>query len=487
MASHSIIRIGINLLLLWLLLLPVHILIGGRMYPDGILNNVDTALFMYGILLVLIVLYAENIRWGFYFASMIVMANFFSIIPTWVYTVEGVLRIEDLAMLITVAVLFFKKPERSVRPEIFPAFILVIAGFVAFQYMYSVIIIGESPWASLREIRPYLHYLWFFFPFFIFTRSDEITHYLVFLLIGTMVNALIYVWQVVYHIDLGYIISRPFMTLAGGIGWRVWQGMPDLLLPALVFFFIRIFVGSRYTFGYITGLMVLLICLFLTGNRTFMIAFPLAIIGGMYLYARPSPAQIFRSVTFIIIGGMVFMGSIALASKLMGVDNIFFARFDQTHRTVTDMIIHDPNLLGRLSLLVSVISTVNETNPLLGLGFIGVETELAHKAGIEYLGTYLIRTRDAGMAAIIGQGGWVFFGLTLSFLVWVSVILYRIARSRLHPVLNLLPIALISFIAGQTLLSITTFGLTSTQVTSTIGIGLACTELLYRFESERSR
>lgn len=484
MLTKPFLRIGINLFLLSLLFIPVHMIIGGDLYPYGIVNNIDTSVFMYFILIVLIVLYAENILWGFFFASMIALTNFFSIIPSWLYKIEGVLRVDDLALLVTIAVLLIKAPPRTIRPRKFTNFIFVILGFVMFQYAYTVFVVGEHPWMALREIRPYVHYLWFFLPFYVFREGAEVIRYLSMLLIGTVVNALVYMPQVIFHIDLGYVDTTILETLGGEVGWRVWQGIPDLILPALLFFLIMIFVKREYDIWYIAGFSVLLLCLFLTSSRSLMLTIPVAVLGGTLLYLRPAFSEFFRHAALIAMTAIVFIGGIAIASKLMGVENILFARFDETRPTIEKMFSRDANLIVRLSLLTSIITAVHSVNPLLGLGFIGIGTDLARSIGIEYFGEFLIRNNDIGLATIIGQGGWIFFALTYGIMVVICVKLYRFSGYRSHHILHILSISLICYILAQIPLSVTSFGLTSTQVITTIVIGLACTELLYKFEVE---
>lgn len=484
MLSKSLLRIGTNLLLISLVFIPVHMLIGGNLYPYGVVDSIDSSVFMYFILIVLIVLYSENILWGFFFASMIALTNFFSIIPSWLYKIEGVLRIDDLALLVTIAVLIIKAPYRTVRPEKFVYFVYLILGFVVFQYFYTIFIVGEHPWMALREIRPYVHYLWFFLPFYVFRESGEIIRYLSVLIVGTVVNAIVYIPQVLFHIDLGYVDTTLFETLGGGVGWRVWQGVPDMILPALFFLLVMIFVKREYDVWYLVGFAAVLLCLFLTSNRSLMLTVPVAVLGGTLLYLRPSLSDAFRYAALIVVAGIVFLGGVYTASKLMGIENILFARFDLTKPTIEEMFAYDANLLVRISLLTSIIATVNAVNPLLGLGFIGIGTDLARSIGIEYFGEYLIRNNDIGVATIIGQGGWLFFILTYGVFIGICITLYRFHKYRSRPVLYLLTIALICYIVAQIPLSVTSFGLTSTQVIATIMIGLACTELLYKYEVE---
>jgi len=482
MLSKSLIRIGINILLLSVVCIPIHMFIGGDLYPDGVVRSAEASVFMYAVVIVLIVLYAENILWGFMAASMIALTNFFSIIPGWLYKIEGIIRVDDLALIITIAVLLVKLPSRTVRPQLFHRAIALILGFVVFQYVYTVLFVGEHPWMALREIRPYVHYLWFFLPFYVFTESRDVIRYLSILIVGTVVNAIVYIPQVVFYIDLGYVDTTLLETLGGATAWRVWQGVPDLLLPGLFFFFVMIFFKKQYDIWHLAGFSVLLLALFLTSNRSFMLTIPVAVLGGMLLFIRPTLAGILRYTAVVVIAGGFIIGVVAVASALMGVENILLARFDETRPTIQEMFSRDANLLVRLGLLGSVVTSVNSINPLLGLGFIGIGTDLAQSVGIEYFGEFLIRNNDIGLATIIGQGGWLFFGLTYGMLIVICFRLFRFRGFRDHPELHILSIALICFIAAQIPLSITSFGLTSTQVIATIATGLACIELLYRFQ-----
>lgn len=481
MLSKSLTRIGINLLLLSVVCIPIHMFIGGDLYPDGVVRKIEASVFIYAVVIMLIILYAENILWGFMAASMIALTNFFSVIPGWLYKIEGIIRIDDLALIVTIAVLFVKLPSRTVRPQLFHRAIALILGFVAFQYAYTVLFVGEHPWMALREIRPYVHYLWFFLPFYVFTESGEVIRYLSILIVGTVVNAIVYIPQVVFHIDLGYVDTTLIETLSGAT-WRVWQGVPDLLLPGLFFFLVMIFFKKRYDIWYVAGFSILLLTLFLTSNRSLMLTIPVAALGGMLLFIRPTLTGMVRFAFVAVIAVGIFMGVVAVASALMGVENILLARFDETRPTVQEMFSRDANLLVRFGLLGSVISAVNNVNPLLGLGFVGIGTELAQSIGIEYFGEFLIRNNDIGLATVIGQGGWLFFAMTYGMLIMICFRLFTFRDFRNHTELHILSIALICFIVAQFPLSITSFGLTSTQVIATIATGLACVELLYRFE-----
>ncbi len=487
MLPKSVLRIGINLLVLAVLVVPVHELIAGTLFTEGYLSSDASSLFMYFILVVLIILYAENVLWGFYFASMIAMANFFSIVPTWVYRIEGVLRIDDLALLITIFALLIKARETTIRPEKFAAFIYVILGFVGFQFLYTVFFIGEDLWMALREMRAYVHYIWFFLPFYVFKETGEVVHFLTVIVVGTVVNAIVYIPQVLFSIDLGYIISHTIITMDGGTGWRVSQGIPDLLLPVLFFLFITIFIKQRYYAWYIAGFLILILCTFLTHNRTLMMVIPVSIIIGIVLYMQVSFAHSLRVVAISVVAGVVFIFGIAAASTLLGIDNILFARFDMTRETVSDIFFGDGNLLVRMSLLMSVVNAVNETNPLLGLGFIGFGTEVARDIGVEYFGVFRIRTNDIGLATILGQGGWMFILLKFTALSWISIRIYRLGFTGSDESLRMLAIALICYIVAQVPVSITSYGFASSQTISVISIGMACTELLYRFGKNNNR
>ncbi len=484
MLPKSVVRTGINLLILAVVIIPVHELIAGTLFTEGYLSSDASSLFMYFILIVLIVLYAENLLWGFYFASMIAVANFFSIVPTWVYRIEGVIRIDDLALLITLFALWIKNKETTIRPEKFQVLVYVILGFVGFQFVYTVLFVGEGLWMALREMRAYVHYIWFFLPFFVFKESREVVHYLTVLVVGTVVNALVYIPQVLFGIDLGYVISHTIITMDGGTGWRVSQGIPDLLLPVLFFLFITIFIRQRNDVWYIAAFLVLILCTFLTHNRTLMMVIPVSIIIGIMLYMQVSFAHSLRTAAITVVAGIVFMFGIAAASTLLGIDNILFARFDMTRETFNDIVFGDGNLLVRMSLLMSVAQAVNETNPLLGLGFIGFGTEVARDIGVEYFGVFRIRTNDIGLATILGQGGWAFILMKFTVLTLISARVYRLGTSGSDETLRVVSIALICYIVAQIPISITSDGFASSQTIAVISIGLACTELLHRFREK---
>lgn len=487
MIPKSVLRIGINLLVLAVVAIPVHVWVAGALFTtEDTLSAATTSLSMFFILVVLIILYAENTLWGFYFASIIAMANFFSIIPTWVYRIEGVIRVDDLALLITVAVILIKAPQTIIQPGKVKTLIAVVLGFIVLQYVYTVLFVGELPWMALRELRAYVHYLWFFLPFYVFKDAGEIIQYLIFIIAGTIVNALTYIPQVLFTVDLGYVITHVIRTIDGSsVGWRVFHGIPDLLLPVLVFFFIAVFIQRRYDIWYVACFLILVLCLFVTHNRTFMMVYPLAVILGIALYMRMEYGHMLRVVALSVVAVVFFFVGLIVASKLLGFENILIARFDTTRETIDDIFFGDAHLVYRFTLLWSVVASVHEMNPLLGLGFIGFETEIARTIGIQYLGAYQFRTNDMGLATIIGHGGWLFVVLKSVLLAWICIGLYRIRVNTSQEFLRILSITLICFIVVQIPVSITFVGLASSQTISTIAIGYACSEMLFRFESER--
>ena len=176
---------------------------------------------------------------------------------------------------------------------------------------------------------------------------------------------------------------------------------------------------------------------------------------------------------------VVLIAGLVIVSNILGL-NVLTARYDLT-KTGAGVVAGDANLLVRLALLGAVIAGVWHTNPLLGLGFVSMNSEAAKGTGIEYFGAFQIRNNDVGVATIVGQGGMLLVG---ALLIVLSVMCARIltlghaTRRRDGYVYSL---ALFLYVLCQLPLDLTGPGITSPQVVATMVLGLAVLELYVHF------
>lgn len=470
-----------------LILIPVNLMIAGNIYVgSGKAQTSIASILVVLFAIVIFFLYLLKPFIAYLICSSIAISDFFSLLPYTVYKIEGVARLDDIALVLTLFYIAFMRNRKGSVTISFKREILFLASYMLLQAVYTILISGTSPLGILRETRGYIQIFWVFtVPFFI-KRDDQVANFMRFMLVGTLFNILMYSIQVVFKIRLGYVDSQSYLALNGNESFRVWQGFPDttflLMGMSLGYILSRGKKNRRWSF---IIFFASLSCLLLSNIRVYLFSYLAGLILVYVLNLRPDIKRRRRKLSTVVavflIGAMSFM----IAEKLLGVGDVLLSRFT-SEGSLSSMISSDANLAGRLLFLGEVFHETLLYNPLLGFGFVSAGAPILVKYGINYFGSYTIRNNDIGAATIFGQGGWLFVVILLVLVFMLSIKLWNIRKKSTSLFVRNTTVSLIVFMLCQIPISFANLGLTSGHIWAIIGLGIGLMSVCFKKERKEN-
>jgi len=307
----------------------------------------------------------------------------------------------DLVLLIVVFIFLYfltrnrKYPvSRFVRISILNTIIFLI--FLTLILVISWILYNEYL-PTFKVYRIFLRYTAILMFISIFLRLDEQNIYKFMELIEklTIVLSIFYILNYSFGIPIFAVESYTTFQLRSVTISRNFLALP--YFSSFVLY--RICLKQHYKWQDIAGIFVILITIFLTYTRNFVISTILFTVIALFIRASKYSKSIIGFVKVSVLTTLISLILVFILIKVFP-NQLDYFKSRIEHITNVNKVIRDKNANIRIEIIKSRVSKVLKTNPLTGLGFVHEDSRIKDHVGL------WVRKNDKPGQIIVGDQAW---------------------------------------------------------------------------------